>query len=47
MRSPDPLVDGRPWHWAAAVALTLPLLLAALPLCLAAALLEGARRALR
>lgn len=47
MRSPDPVADGRPWHWAVAVALTLPLLLAALPICLAAALLEGARRALR
>lgn len=47
MRSPDPLVDGGPWHWAAAVALTLPLLLVALPLCLAATLLERARRALR
>ena len=47
VRSPDPLVDGRPWHWAAAVALTLPLLIVALPLCLAASLLEGARRALR
>lgn len=47
MRSPDPLVDGRPWRWAVAVALALPLLLAALPLCLAATLIEGARRALR
>ena len=41
MRSPDPLADGRPWHWAAAVALTLPLLLAVLPVCLVASLLRG------
>lgn len=47
MRSPDPLVDGRPWQWAVAVALTLPLLLVALPLLVAAALAEGARDALR
>ena len=46
MRQVDPLVDGRPWHWVVAVALTVPLLAVAAPLVAAAALVGRACDAL-
>ncbi len=46
MRSPDPLVDGRPWHWGVAVALTVPVALALVPLLALAALVGRACDAL-
>lgn len=47
MRQVDPLVDGRPWHWAVAVAVAAPLVVALLPLAALAALVERALDALR